>query len=298
MPRGPAQFRIVTDFPPAVGEAPPTLARALATLIITQASASLYACTPAWGIARRRQRHDLLLLPVAGRGRVAVDGRWFALAPRRLLYAARGSWLQAEGDPAAPLRLIVLAHRAEAAGGVPFAISAGLPNAIQLHDADGIEPTLLAACREEAQRAPGWQAAVHALVATALVATARRAGARCRPPPAQAAGALARISPALAVMSQDLAQPMRIAELALACDLGQVQFRRLFRTALGRSPVAQLHRLRLAEAQRLIAGGALVREAAEAVGYRSTACLDRLFRRLAGTTPGRWRNDVTRKDHG
>ena len=39
----------------------------------------------------------------------------------------------------------------------------------------------------------------------------------------------------------------------------------------------------------LIAGGMIVREAAEAVGYRSTACLDRVFRRLAGAPPGRWR---------
>jgi transcriptional regulator GlxA family with amidase domain len=87
---------------------------------------------------------------------------------------------------------------------------------------------------------------------------------------------------------------MRIAELALACGLGAVQFRRLFRAALGRSPVAHVQRLRLAEAQRLIAGGLMVREAAEAVGYRSTACLDRVFRKLAGTTPGRWRAEAVR----
>jgi AraC-like DNA-binding protein len=56
-----------------------------------------------------------------------------------------------------------------------------------------------------------------------------------------------------------------------------------FRAALGLSPVAHLQRLRL------LAGDMIVREAAEAVGYRSTACLDRIFRRLAGATPGRWR---------
>lgn len=294
MPRSPAQFRIVSEYPAVATDAPPILARALAGLRVSQASAALYDCTPAWRIVRRRQRSDLLLLPVAGRGRVAVDGRWFAIAPRRAIYVARGAWLQAESDPAAPLRLIVLAHRAEAAGGTPFAIAAGLPAAIQLRDEDGIEATLLGACREDALRSPGWQAALHAGVEAALVAIARRAGPRCQPPPAQAAGALARISPALGVMGQDLAQPMRIAELALACGLGQVQFRRLFRAALGRSPVAHLQRLRLAEAQRLIAGGQLVREAAEAVGYRSTACLDRVFRRLAGTTPGRWRSETMR----
>lgn len=293
MARQSAQFRIITDFPAEAPDLPAQLQRALAGLVLSQVSAALYDCSPSWRIARRRQRSDLLLLPVAGRGRVAVDGRWYAIAPRRLVYAARGSWVQAECDPASPLRLVVLAHRADAAAGVPFAVAAGLPQAVQLRDEDGIEHRLIQACREDAQRPPGWQAAVHAEVLAALVALARRAGRRCAPPPGAAAGAMARIGPALAVMGQDLSQPLRVAELALACGLGPVQFRRLFHTAIGRSPVAHLQRLRLAEAQRLIAGGMLVREAADAVGYRSTACLDRVFRRLAGTTPGRWRAGMT-----
>ena len=106
---------------------------------------------------------------------------------------------------------------------------------------------------------------------------------------------MARISPALAVMGLDLSHPLRIAELALSCQLGQAQFRRLFRAALDMSPVAHLQRLRVAEAQRLIAGGMIVREAADAVGYRSTACLDRIFRKLAGATPGRWRAGMAAK---
>jgi AraC-like DNA-binding protein len=294
MARQAAQFRIVTDFPAAPLEASDALQRALGGLRLTQASAALYDCSPAWRIVRRRQRHDMLLLPITGRGRVAVDGRWFAIAPRRLVYAARGSWLQAECDPAAPLRVVVLAHRADVTSGVPFAVAAGLPSAIQLRDEDGVDTSLLSACREDALRQPGWQAAMNAHVLGALVALARRAGARCMPPTTTAAGALARISPALAVMSQDLSQPLRIAELALACDLGQVQFRRLFHAAMSMPPIAHLQRLRLAEAQRLIAGGLLVREAADAVGYRSAACLDRVFRRLAGTTPGRWRAGMSR----
>ncbi len=293
MPRTVAQFRIRTDFPPLTAPAPAALARTLAGLRIGQASASWYVCTPAWRIAHRRQRHDLLLLPLSGRGRFAIDGRWYALAPRRAIYAPRGAWIQAEADPAAALSLVMLVHRADAAGGVPFAVAAGLPSAIQLRDEDDLPRLLLEACREDTQRTPGWQTALQATIATVLVTLTRRAGTRCAPPQPSAAGALARISPALAVMGQDLGQPLRVAELALACDLGQVQFRRLFRVALGLSPVAHQQRLRLAEAQRLIAGGALIREAAEAVGYRSSACLDRIFRRLAGTTPGRWRACAT-----
>jgi AraC-like DNA-binding protein len=262
--------------------------------MLPQISASLYECTPAWRIVRRRQRHDLLLLPLSGRAKVGIDGRWYALSPRRLLLAPRGSWVQAEAEAASPPRIVVLALRADALGGVPLQVAAGLPWAVQLRDEDGVERLLLEACREDAQRLPGWQPALSALVTQALVAVARRAGARAAIRRPADAGALARISPALAVMGQDLAQPMRIPELALACGLGAVQFRRLFRVALGRSPIAHLQRLRLAEAQRLIAGGSLVREAAEAVGYRSAACLDRVFRTLARTTPGRWRAKAVR----
>jgi len=294
MPRTAAQFRILTDFPIIGVQATALLTRALATLSIGQISAACYDCTSAWRIVRRRQRHDLLLLPILGRGRFAIDGRWFAMAPRRAIYASRGAWIQAEADPGStPLRLIMLVHRADAAGGVPFAVAAGLPNAIQLRDEDGVGTLLMHACAEDTQRTAGWQASLHASVTSALVAMARRAGPRCSPPTAAAAGALARISPALAVMGQDLGQPLRVPELALACNLGAVQFRRVFRAALGITPITHQQRLRLAEAQRLIAGGALVREAAEAVGYRSTACLDRVFQRLAGTSPGRWRAAMT-----
>lgn len=289
MPRAQPQFSIDTGFPPSDAVVPLQLSRALGCLTVNLASAAVYVCKPAWRIPLKRQRNDMLLLPLEGRGRAAVNGHWFALAPRRLIYAVRGSWLQAEADPVAPLRLIVLAHRADTEGGLPFAIAAGLPVAVQLRDADGVADSLLTACREDAQRVPGWQAALRAQVAVALVATARRAGVRCVLPATASAAALARISPALAVMGLDLSQPLPIAELALSCSLGAAQFRRLFRAALGISPVAHLQRLRLAEAQRLIAGGMIVREAAEAVGYRSTACLDRLFHRLAGATPGRWR---------
>jgi len=291
MARSHPQFTIVTDFPARVCDSSPAFARALAGLVLPQVSAALYECTTAWRIPRRRQRHDLLLLPLAGRARVGVDGRWYALSPRRLLLAPRGSWVQAEADAASPPRLILLALRADAAGGVPLQVAAGLPWAVQLRDEDHVDQLLLEACREDAQRTPGWQPVLSALVTQALVAVARRAGARTAIRRPADAGALARISSALAVMAQDLAQPMRIAELALACGLSPAQFRRLFRAALGRSPVAHLQRLRLAEAQRLIAGGMLVREAAEAVGYRTAACLDRIFRRFAGTTPGRWRRE-------
>ena len=294
MSRGPAQFRIVTEFPPRSCDTSHAFTRALAGLVLPQVSAALYECTATWSIARRRQRHDLALLPLAGRARVGVDGRWYALSPRRLLLAPRGSWVQAEADPASPPRLIVLVLHADAAGGVPLQVAAGLPWAVPLRDEDRVDQLLLEACREDAQRVPGWQPVLAALVTHALVAVARRAGARTAIRRPAAAGALARISPALAVMGQDLAQPVRIPELALACGLGAVQFRRLFRAALDRSPVAHLQRLRLAEAQRLIAGGLMVREAAEAVGYRSSACLDRVFRKLAGTTPGRWRAEALR----
>lgn len=294
MARTPSRFTIITDFPARSCDTSPVFARALAGLMLPQVSASLYQCTSAWRILRRRQRHDLLLLPLSGRAKVGIDGRWYAMSPRRLLLAPRGSWVQAEADADAPPRLVVVVLRADAAGGVPLQVAAGLPWAVQLRDEDRVDQLLLEACREDAQRMPGWQPALAALVGQALVAVARRAGARTAIRRPADAGALARISPALAVMGQDLAQPMRVAELALACGLGAVQFRRLFRAALGRSPVAHVQRLRLAEAQRLIAGGLMVREAAEAVGYRSSACLDRVFRKLAGTTPGRWRTEATR----
>lgn len=79
----------------------------------------------------------------------------------------------------------------------------------------------------------------------------------------------------------------RMAELA---RLNERTFKRRFRAATGYTPVAYVQTLRIEEAKQLLETSTLPSdEIAAAVGYEDPAFFRRLFKRLTGLTPGRYR---------
>lgn len=85
-----------------------------------------------------------------------------------------------------------------------------------------------------------------------------------------------------------------LGELARAAQLGERTFQRRFRKATGRSPLEYLQALRVERAKRLLAtSGQSVAEIADAVGYGDPASFFRLFRHMAGVTPGEYRQRFT-----
>jgi AraC-like DNA-binding protein len=286
--RGQRQFILRDDFP-----AFPPAARCLGPLLdglsVPEASAAWYRCTAAWRIPRRHLRHELIILGIAGRAEIEIDGRGLALAPGRLVAARRRSWLSARADPRQPPELAIIALQAAVPGGASLLDAAGLPLAIDLAAEDGAAALLGEACREDALRPPGWRTAVRSLVQRALIVLVRRHGGAPAARSGQEAG-LARLEPALAAMRQDLDQPVRMSELAAACSLSPAQFRRVFRATLGCTPIAHQRDLRMAAARELLAGSELpIATIARQVGYRGEAFFARTFTRLVGTAPGRWR---------
>jgi transcriptional regulator GlxA family with amidase domain len=70
-------------------------------------------------------------------------------------------------------------------------------------------------------------------------------------------------------------------------------FDRRFRAATGYSPLAYIQALRIEEAKQLLeTGSAPIDAVAREVGYEDTASFRRLFRRLAGMTPGDYRRKL------
>ncbi len=91
---------------------------------------------------------------------------------------------------------------------------------------------------------------------------------------------------ALAYMESHLAEPIGLAELAAAAGQSPAHFSRGFSAALGHGPTAQLRRLRMAHAARLLsAGAANVTEAALATGYQSLGQFSRVFTEHHGRPP-------------
>lgn len=86
-------------------------------------------------------------------------------------------------------------------------------------------------------------------------------------------------------------EPLHITEVSARHFISQSTLNRLFRTYLHISPHRYLEDLRLAEAKRLLAGGADVTEAALECGFTDSSHFILLFRRRFGITPGKYRAD-------
>lgn len=95
-----------------------------------------------------------------------------------------------------------------------------------------------------------------------------------------------RLFAVLAEAAAGPAGPCDIAALARRCGLGETAFRAAVRRATGRSPRAQVERLRLDRAAYALRdSGASVAQAAAAAGYRDPFHFSRAFRRVFGVPP-------------
>lgn len=89
-----------------------------------------------------------------------------------------------------------------------------------------------------------------------------------------------------------------VAEMAARAGLPPRTFSRRFRAATGYSPIDYVQAVRIEEAKQMLTTTATpVDDIAYEVGYADPSHFRRLFRRLAGTTPSRYRQKFTRSPH-
>jgi transcriptional regulator GlxA family with amidase domain len=94
-------------------------------------------------------------------------------------------------------------------------------------------------------------------------------------------------------LAQNYERPDIVAELVRRSGLPKRTFDRRFRAATGYSPLAYVQSLRIEEAKHLLETGSKpVEEVAQEVGYADLASFRRLFRRLAGMSPGDYRRNL------
>lgn len=85
-----------------------------------------------------------------------------------------------------------------------------------------------------------------------------------------------------------LADSIKLNDLAAHAELDKFHLCRAFRTQVGMPPHAYLIHLRIARAKELLLRGVRASDLAPLVGLYDQAQLTRHFRRLVGTTPGRY----------
>ena len=97
-------------------------------------------------------------------------------------------------------------------------------------------------------------------------------------------------------LQQNMQRPLSLAQLAQMTGLSERQFDRRFRQVTGRTPTQYLHGLRCESARDLLQNSNLtVTDIAATVGFNDAGYFIRVFRRLAGQTPGDFRRKVRLK---
>ena len=98
---------------------------------------------------------------------------------------------------------------------------------------------------------------------------------------------------ALELLYMRLAESITLDDLAAYADFDKYRLCRAFRTQVGMPPHAYLTRLRVMRAKQLLLAGVRPTEVASQVGLYDQSQLNRHFRKLVGTTPGRYADQFT-----
>lgn len=97
---------------------------------------------------------------------------------------------------------------------------------------------------------------------------------------------------ALAMLRERITETIALDELAAHAGLDRYRLCRAFRAEVGLPPHAYLLELRVLRAKELLAAGTAPRDVAPLAGFYDQSQLNRHFRRIVGTTPGRWAREA------
>lgn len=89
-------------------------------------------------------------------------------------------------------------------------------------------------------------------------------------------------------MHDNLTAPIRLQELAQAANLSPFQALRRFKASYGMTPHRYLTNIRLFKAKCLLTDGMAIADAAAASGFADQAHFTRWYKRIYGTTPGKY----------
>lgn len=276
---------------PDAGASREWLEGTLERIRVERVSAIHHACGPEWRMEPRRIGDDMFFYVTGGRGWAVVEGRRHRLAAGVCAHFRRGAIHSGTHDPRRPLRVIALHYTARLFDSLTVPQALGFPDVFPL-GSDRVAGSLFReACREYALRPPGFARGLEALVTRLLLHLVREHGASMSVPGGRPGiGDLGRLLPALDAMQRRHAEPVPIVTYARLAGWSEPQFRRVFRRAMGVSPVQHVARLRMERACWLLRHTSQTVEAiSSAVGYAEVAFFARLFRREMGVTPGSYR---------
>jgi AraC-like DNA-binding protein len=96
---------------------------------------------------------------------------------------------------------------------------------------------------------------------------------------------------AMAMLTEQWQDPPQLAELAKRLAVSREHLSRILRATCGQPPATWLRRYRVSRAAEMLEAGQTIQQAAKACGFCSPPHFIHAFRRVHGTTPGRWLRD-------
>ena len=156
---------------------------------------------------------------------------------------------------------------------------------------DPIHAVVTLLSREMAHPQPGQQTVLDRLLDVLVVLGLRTGLARSSNAPSWfRAAADERLSRALQAIHEYAGRPWTVEELARVALMSRASFARVFKQALGQTPMQYLSDWRMTLARDLLLTERLsLAQIAERVGYSSQYAFATAFRRHHGEPPGRWR---------
>lgn len=92
--------------------------------------------------------------------------------------------------------------------------------------------------------------------------------------------------------------PMDVKEMSRQAHLSKFHFIRLFKAYYGRTPYRYLIEVRMDGAKQLLRKGSSVSEASFASGFDSIPSFTRMFKKITGSTPGRFQQQKRKSNFG
>jgi AraC-like DNA-binding protein len=229
--------------------------------------------------------HEIILC-LRGQGYVRIAGRTHAVAPGDLVWVDCGFphqhgpvvdnpwevlWIRGEG--------LRLSQIAQSLGIEAQPVFPGMDVALL----QPVYENIFQQMRSTSASAPAWiHAGVSQLIAAAFAQRQDQPSTPLTPPV---------LLPAIEQMRLFFFHHVRVSDLAQRCGLSESHFNRLFRAAMGTSPIDWLRRERITNAKRrLVESDEPVKRIAEQVGYHDRFFFSRDFKQVTGQTPTEFRN--------
>lgn len=258
---------------------------------------------PMWGQDLIEQTlYDKVYVITAGAGTLNLNERTYTLEPGRAFLFPANSIQTGSVDPALGLKVLWTHFEAKTGDGIRLLDMTSVPECVRGATAAGVESLMRELLGEWQSRSPWRHLAVKALLPRLMLTFCRAANRDILPPDAirrldevtaPAAGRAKRlhmVAKALRRIEADFAQPLTLGELAAETGLSPAYFCSLFASLTGLPPMRHLERRRIRRAQELLRHGTLpLVRIAGAVGYPDPYHFSRVFRRVTGSSPSRYR---------